>query len=79
MAPLTSMFILVLLTRNLTILSSSSSMMFSRMSCNWVRFMVSNSADISIPVMLTFTSCVIEHFAAKTDYITSFEFVIELD
>ena len=65
MAPLTFIFIFVLLSRNLTILSSSSSIMFSRMSCNWVRFMVSNASDISIPVMLTFNSCVIEHFAAS--------------
>ena len=35
--------------------------------------MVSNAADISIQVMLTFNSCVIEHFAAshRWDYTTS--------
>ena len=64
-APLTFIFIFVLLSRNLTILRSFSSMIVSRMSCNCVRFMVSNAADISIPVMLTFNSCVIEHVAFR--------------
>ena len=68
------MFIFVLLSRSLTILSScSSSSMFSRMSSNWVQLVVSNAADISIPLMSTFSSCVIEHFAAthRWDHTTS--------
>ena len=59
------MLISVLLSRNCINLSSSSFTISLSMCKSLVRFMVSNAADMSIPVIWTLSLCITLHFAAS--------------